>query len=168
MAVLQWSEAFVLGMPVMDDTHLEFVNLLAEVVNASDAQLMPLWQGLIDHTDAHFAREDGWMTATGFSADNCHSSQHQIVLKVMREGLKRGHAGDLAVVRQMADELGVWFPQHANAMDAALALHLRSVGYNEQTGEILLPQAIPMDAIEGCHGTSCAPHDAPDAKLATA
>ena len=69
MAVLQWSEAFALGMPTMDETHLEFVNLLAEVVNASDAQLMPLWQALIDHTDAHFAREDGWMTATGFSAD---------------------------------------------------------------------------------------------------
>lgn len=168
MAVLQWSEAFVLGMPVMDETHEAFVKLLAEVVNASDAQLMPLWQGLVDHTDAHFAREDRWMTATGFSADNCHSSQHQIVLKVMREGLKRGHAGNLAVVRQMADELGVWFPQHANAMDAALALHLRSVGYDEQTGEIHLPQAMPVEVLEGCHGASYAPHDAPDAKLAAA
>lgn len=108
------------------------------------------------------------MTATGFSADNCHSSQHQIVLKVMREGLKRGHAGQLAVVRQMADELGVWFPQHANAMDAALALHLRSVGYNEQTGEILLPQAIPMDAIEGLPRHQLRASRAPDAKLAAA
>lgn len=34
----------------MDDTHLEFVNLLAEVVNANDDRLMPLWQALIDHT----------------------------------------------------------------------------------------------------------------------
>jgi len=165
MAVLQWSETFALGMQVMDETHLEFVNILAEVVNAPDTDLMPLWQTMVDHTDAHFAREDRWMLDTGFAANNCHTTQHQIVLKVMREGLKRGNAGHLAVVRQMADELGVWFAQHANAMDAALALHLRNVGYNDQTGEILLPQLLPTEDIEGCHGTSCTPQDTPDAKL---
>jgi hypothetical protein len=45
-----------------------------------------------------------------------------------------GPRGSLAVVRQMADELAIWFPHHAQSMDAALALHLRSVGYDEQTG----------------------------------
>jgi hemerythrin len=129
---------------------------------------LPLWQELVAHTDEHFAREDRWMTDTGFSASNCHSTQHQIVLKVMREGSKRGLTGDLAVVRQMADELGVWFPQHANAMDAALAQHLRNVGYDETTGQVHLPQAMPSEQIEGCHSDSCTPHEAQDAKLETA
>jgi len=168
MAVLQWSEAFTLGVATMDDTHLEFVELLARVVQASDAELLPLWQEMVQHTDEHFAREDRWMADTGFSPNNCHTSQHRTVLKVMMEGSKRGLAGDLAVVRQMADELGVWFPQHANAMDAALAQHLKAVDYDDITGQVRLPEALPSEQIEGCHGDSCTPQEAQDAKLETA
>lgn len=91
---------------------------------------------LVTHTDEHFTREDRWMKDTGFSSTNCHTTQHQVVLQVMREGEKRGDAGELAVIRQMVDELGIWFPQHAQAMDAALALHLRSVGYDGNTGQV--------------------------------
>lgn len=167
MPELQWSDSYAMDLPVMDDTHREFVDLLARVVRATDAQLMPLWDELVAHTDAHFTREDRWMTDTGFSPTNCHTAQHQVLLKVMREGSKRGGSGDLMVVRQMADELGVWFPQHANAMDAALAQHLRSVDYDDQTGQVNLPQALPTEEIEGCHGSSCTPHEESGAKLET-
>lgn len=165
MPELQWSDSYTMDLPVMDDTHREFVDLLAKVVHATDAQLMQLWEELVAHTDLHFAREDRWMTDTGFSPTNCHTTQHQVVLKVMREGSKRGHVGDLAVVRQMADELGVWFPQHANAMDAALAQHLQSVNYDDKTGQVRLPQALPTEEIEGCHGSSCSADEEPGAKL---
>lgn len=167
MPELQWSDSYTMGVPTMDDTHREFVDLLAKVVRATDAQLLCLWEELVAHTDEHFAREDRWMTDTGFSPTNCHSTQHQVVLQVMREGSKRGRNGDLAVVRQMADELGVWFPQHANAMDAALAQHLQSVNYDEKTGQVHLPQALPSEVIEGCHSSSCTPHEASEAKLET-
>ncbi|TXT36643.1 MAG: hemerythrin-like metal-binding protein [Comamonadaceae bacterium] len=161
MPTLEWSDTLALGLPVMDDTHHEFVDLLAKVVHASDAELLPLWRDLVNHTDEHFAREDRWMKDTGFSSTNCHSTQHQVVLQVMREGDKRGTAGDLAVVRQMADELGTWFPMHAQAMDAALALHLRGVGYDPLTGQVNMPQALPAETIHGCGGSTCSPTDAP-------
>jgi hemerythrin len=102
------------------------------------------------------------MTDTGFSSTNCHSTQHKVVLEVMREGQKRA---DYAIVRQMADELGLWFPQHAQAMDAALALHLRNVGYDPVSGHVNLPQALPEQAIEGCHSTTCSSHEAPEESL---
>jgi hemerythrin-like metal-binding protein len=155
MPTLQWSDTLALGLPVMDDTHHEFVDLLANVVNAPDDALLPMWRELVTHTDDHFAREDRWMNDTGFSSTNCHATQHQVVLQVMREGDIRGTAGDLAVVRQMADELGTWFPMHAQAMDAALALHLRGVGYDEKTGTVNMPQALPTETIQGCGGATC-------------
>ena len=167
MPALQWSDTLALGLPSMDATHHEFVDLLAGVVAAADAELLALWRELVKHTDGHFAREDSWMKQTGFSSSNCHSTQHEVVLQVMREGEKRGGQGDLAVVRQMADELGIWFPQHAQSMDAALALHLRSVGYDEHTGEVNMPQALPREAIEGCHGAGCATGEEQDTALAT-
>jgi len=168
MSVLQWSDDFTLGVSVMDETHQAFVDLLAQVVLADDTQLMALWSVLVDHTEAHFAREDRWMTDTGFTADNCHSTQHQLVLKVLREGERRGQAGELAVVRQLAKELGIWFPQHANAMDAALAQHLHQLGYEVLTGQITLPKTLPTEKMGGCHGSECEPHAATQAKLANA
>lgn len=155
MSTLQWSEALELGLDFMDDTHHEFVDLLATVVNAPDDTLIAHWQALIDHTDDHFGREDQWMRDTHFSSGNCHSTQHDVILQVMREGTKRGVAGDLALVRQMAHELGIWFPQHAQSMDAALALHLRNVGYDAATGIVHAPQALPHEAIHGCGGATC-------------
>ncbi|GAB4401225.1 MAG: hypothetical protein OHK0048_17480 [Rhodoferax sp.] len=156
MASLQWSETLALGIEPMDATHQEFVELLAQVQNAPDDALLARWQTLIDHTDEHFGREDRWMTDTGFSSTNCHTTQHKVVLEVMREGYKRA---DLAIVRQMADELCTWFPMHAQAMDAALALHLRSVGYDTATGTVAQPHALPQTRIEGCHSEHCTPNE---------
>ena len=149
---LEWSSALVLDMPIMDDTHQEFVELLAQVTQANDAALLPSWSALIAHTQKHFDQEDRWMLATGFAADNCHATQHQVILQVMREGEARGHGGDLGIVRQMAHELGLWFPQHAQSMDASLALHLRSAGYDPRTGAISQPERLPDHAIHGCGG----------------
>jgi hemerythrin-like metal-binding protein len=166
MSTLTWTDNLALGLPVMDDTHREFVGLLTKVVTATDMSLLSLWRELITHTDTHFAREDQWMKDTGFASTNCHTTQHQVVLQVMREGDKHGNAGDLAIVRQMADELGIWFPQHAQSMDAALALHLRGVGYDKSTGQVNMPEAAPTEKIEGCHSTLCTSHDAQADKLA--
>ena len=153
-ASLIWSDALVLELDFMDDTHREFVDLLASVETADDADLLIRFEALIDHTDDHFGREDRWMRETQFSSSNCHTLQHTVVLQVMREGLKRGQEqNDLALVRQMAKELGVWFPQHAQSMDAALALHLRRVGYDEKTGIVLTPDALPAGEIHGCGGS---------------
>ena len=100
----------------MDDTHREFVDLLAATELADDDTLLERFTALIDHTDDHFGREDQWMKDTQFSSSNCHSTQHDVILQVMREGLKRGkEQGDLALVRQMAHELGIWFPNTRKA-----------------------------------------------------
>lgn len=168
MSTLQWSESLALGLEFMDVTHQEFVQLLAEVVEASDAQLPTAWNTLIDHTDDHFGCEDAWMRDTRFSSTNCHTTQHSVVLQVMREGARRAEVGELDVVRQMARELGVWFPQHAQSMDAALALHLRGVGYDATTGTVLKPEALPPDMIHGCSGDTCSGEDIESGSRATA
>jgi hemerythrin-like metal-binding protein len=127
---LDWSPALELDMPMMDQTHEEFIALLAEVVRSPDDTLLTKWALLIDHTQEHFDREDHWMETTHFTSCGCHTTQHSVILAVMREGGKRGLAGELDLVRQMARELGPWFANHVQGMDAALALHLRSVGFD--------------------------------------
>ena len=158
MSTLVWSEALSLSMPVMDTTHQEFVDLLAKVEASDDANLLANWQALIDHTDEHFAREDQWMKDTGFAPGNCHSSQHAVVLKVLREGAELGKTGDFAPIRQMAHELTIWFPHHAQNMDFGLALHLKSVGFDPKTGQVDKPEALPTTALTSCRSEPCEDH----------
>lgn len=150
---LAWSDALSLSMPVMDQTHVEFVDLLAVVQQAEDTDLLAHWQALVEHTEAHFAQEDRWMLATGFAPGSCHLTQHAVVLKVLKEGLELGQQGQLQPIRQMAHELTIWFPHHAQTMDSGLALHLKSVGYDPITGEVAQPESLPTQAISGCGGS---------------
>lgn len=153
---LEWSDDLALDLDFMDDTHREFVDLLAATESADDSQVLASFEELITHTEGHFGSEDQWMKDTHFSSSNCHAMQHDVVLQVMREGLKRGREqGDLKLVRQMAHEIGIWFPQHAQTMDAALAQHLRGVGYDAATGKLSHPEALPAGEIHGCGGDSC-------------
>jgi hemerythrin-like metal-binding protein len=140
MTRLQWSDALSLDLPAMDDTHRTFVELLALTHEASDAALVGLWRDLLVHTASVFDREDRWMQTTRFSSAHLHSTQHKVVLQVMREGLSAGESGELAPIRNMASELGQWFANHAQSMDAALALHLRKTGYEPSTGVLSMPE----------------------------
>lgn len=152
MSSLVWSDALSVSFPVMDTTHREFVELLDAVQAASDETLLPRWQALIEHTAEHFAREDRWMQTTGFAPGNCHATQHAVVLKVLRDSLDIAAAAQLSMIRQMAKELGRWFPQHAQSMDAALALHLKGMGFDPDTGTVLHEDRLPAQAITGCGG----------------
>lgn len=159
MAALEWSDALALDLPLMDDTHREFVDLLAQVEQADDATVVQRWQELVDHTEHHFGQEDAWMVATRFASGNCHTTQHKVVLQVMREGIVRAEQGDLQPIRIMTGELAQWFPQHAQMMDASLALHLRRVGFDPATGVVHAPDALPAELIQGCGSThSCVDH----------
>lgn len=168
MAQLEWSDALALDLDLMDDTHREFVDLLAVVDGADDAQLLGAWQALVEHTEQHFGQEDSWMVSTRFASGNCHSMQHRVVLQVMREGTTLAQQGDLKVLRVMAGELALWFPQHAQSMDAALALHLRRVGFDPVTGVVHAPQALPGELIHGCGGATCSDTAAPGTAPASA
>lgn len=152
MATLEWSETLALGVPTMDATHQEFVDLLAAVEFAADTQLLAAWQALVEHTEDHFAQEDRWMHSTGFAADNCHSLQHRVILEVMRDGAVRATAGELHVVRGMVGELATWFSHHAQTMDAALAQHLTMVNFDIDSGAVSTPQSLPTAPIHGCGG----------------
>lgn len=168
MPRLEWSDALSLDLPLMDDTHREFVDLLELAQASADDAIPAAWWRLIEHTVEHFGQEDRWMQATHFASSNCHSMQHKVVLEVMREGMVRAANGDVAALRAMAGELALWFPQHAQSMDAALALHVRRVGYDPLTGVVASPDELPASLIHGCAGASCSNAASPQEDLAAA
>lgn len=134
MPALVWSSELELGLTPMDDTHREFVDLVNRIAEAGDADLVGALDELIAHTVAHFAQEDRWMRESGFPPTHCHQGEHERVLGVMRE--VRGHVerGDIALGRNLIEELPGWFENHAATMDAALAWYVSTTGYRATAG----------------------------------
>lgn len=152
-----WSDALALNLPALDDTHREFVALLARAVQADDAQLLAVWDEVLAHTRAHFDLENQAFEATRFPPGGCHLREHTEILAVMHEGQRRGQRGDLALLRQLASELGTWFEQHAQSMDAAFALYAHWVGYDFASGAVTHPDRIPAAPEPAACGADAAP-----------
>ncbi len=145
---LTWSDDLVMNMDLMDKTHREFVDLLAATETAPEDQLLQSFTELIAHTEEHFNGENQWMLDVDFGPGGCHSDEHEMILKVMREMLRRGQEdqGKLAMVRQLTGELAVWFDSHAKSMDAVLAMYLKEVQYDPVTRIVHKPQERPEGA----------------------
>lgn len=152
---LHWSDELHTGDARMDETHEEFVRMLADLRALPAEAQLPLYRELTAHTEAHFAQEDRWMLATGFTADNCHSLQHKSVLDTMRAVETHYLQGDLDIISRMADALAEWFPMHARSMDAGLAQHMRSLGFDTRTETLPDPSRVRPASMSGCGSITC-------------
>ncbi|MEN9315367.1 MAG: hypothetical protein RIS35_1760 [Pseudomonadota bacterium] len=131
MAQLTWNPDLELGVPRMDTTHREFVDLLAALADVPDASFASALDRMIEHTVEHFGQEDRWMEQSGFGP-MCHLMEHQKVLDVMRQVRERVATGDLDIGRKLAFELGRWFEHHASTMDTILVSHMVEVGFDPE------------------------------------
>ncbi|OYD53015.1 hemerythrin [Thauera propionica] len=116
-----WTDRYLLGYTAMDDTHREFVTLVDTLLTAPDAGLAQALDAFAAHAVAHFEQEDGWMRGTDFPAADCHIDEHAKVLASVREVQQELAAGNVVLVRELAQALVDWFPGHADYMDSALA-----------------------------------------------
>lgn len=128
MAAMEWEASLEQGLARMDDTHREFVTVYNALAAAGPSDFVGALDAFILHTVEHFGQENRWMEKVGFPA--CHKSEHDRVLEVLQQIRSECAGGDFAFARQLVEELPVWFRNHANTMDAALAFHLREVGFD--------------------------------------
>ena len=96
--------------------------------NAAPEDFLAALDALIEHAKSHFDLENGWMEAVDFPG--CHRAEHDRVLAVMADIRKRVERGDHFLGRRLMEELPAWFVNHVNGMDAALAFHLATIGFD--------------------------------------
>lgn len=128
MAFIEWDDQrFILGVEQMDQTHIEFVDMINSMENALDAEFVRLFDRLVEHTRAHFDSEYQLMIEHGFPAIAEHQGEHERVLGDMTRFSRSVHKGLIAFGRNYVhSSLVSWFPLHAATMDSALAAHLKS------------------------------------------
>ncbi|WP_295885005.1 hemerythrin domain-containing protein [uncultured Thiohalocapsa sp.] len=118
---------FRLGLEEMDRTHLELIDLVNRLAAVDDAGFPALFDALLAHTEAHFAQEEQWMTASAFPALHEHRGEHRRVLADLRNLGQRAASGRPALARAyVREQLPHWFALHAATMDSALAGHLKA------------------------------------------
>jgi hemerythrin len=121
-STMEWSDRYLLGHRDMDKTHREFVECVAALQSAEDAELAECLAAFEAHAIDHFEQEQCWMENAAFPATQCHVDEHIAVLKSVQEVqeiLRNG--GAVQVVRELARALADWFPGHADYMDASLS-----------------------------------------------
>jgi len=152
---LLWGAELQTGDARMDQTHLEFVEQLAQLRALPHAEQLEPYRELIRHTVEHFEQEERWMVATGFTADNCHAGQHKGILETMRAVETHYLQGDTDIIGRMADALAEWFPMHAQSMDAGLAQHLKSLAFDTVSETLPDPSRVRPATMSGCGSVSC-------------
>ena len=154
-SVMAWTDSLDTGDARMDETHQEFVDMINQILATPEDAQLPVYKKFLAHTVEHFAQEERWMLATGFSADNCHAEHHATILETMRVVEAHYLDSDKTIITRMAEALAEWFPGHANSMDAGLAAHLKSVGFDSESETLADPSTIKTATMSGCGSVSC-------------
>ncbi|MEK7345333.1 MAG: hemerythrin domain-containing protein [Pseudomonadota bacterium] len=152
---MAWTPSLNTGDARMDETHQEFVDMINQILATPEEAQLPIYKAFLNHTVEHFAQEERWMLATGFSADNCHAEHHATILETMRVVEAHYLDTDKQIITRLAEALAEWFPGHAASMDAGLAAHLKSVGFDSVTETLADPSVIQNVTMSGCGSVSC-------------
>ncbi|HYQ72601.1 MAG TPA: hemerythrin family protein [Gammaproteobacteria bacterium] len=114
-----------LGIPQMDATHREFVDLVNRLGESGKAGFLCRFEELVRHTEDHFSAENALMQESGFPAIREHMDEHRRVQGDLQRLLARVEAGSTVLAHAyVIEQLPPWFRLHAVTMDSALAAHL--------------------------------------------
>ena len=129
----------------MNTTHFEEINMvkkLGEVITlyqeggsnteSEESSISKLLQDWLDHTVAHFERENKLMQETGFPAYTVHSDEHEIALNKMKAVTQAWQQNkDIELVSDYIFTLWPnWFNGHVNSMDMMTAKFAIMNGFN--------------------------------------
>lgn len=118
---LHWGDQFLLGYAPIDEVHEEFVDLIGQMQRGPDAALPALLAAFAAHLRRHFEMENEWMVTTEFPPRDCHMDEHAAVMASVEEVQVLLAQGEVAICRDLVEQLAQWFPKHADQLDSALA-----------------------------------------------
>jgi hemerythrin len=131
-----------LDLDFMNNTHFEEVEMVKSLGSLIDnyqqnensnpalTQALDQW---LEHTQAHFCRENELMIDIGFPMYAMHSGEHSRVLEDMKDRFafwKQAHDIDL-LAQYVFIDWPLWFEAHVNSMDMITARFAAMNGYQQ-------------------------------------
>jgi hemerythrin len=135
--VLEYEDIPQVAMDAMNDVHreeLEIVNSIhSAIIAGNEAEVSQLCQQWLEHTKAHFDKENSMMEKYGFPAYHCHHGEHVEALKGLESVIQgwndRHDIQDLTVY--VRDDWPQWYINHISTMDTVTSAFIKQSMLNE-------------------------------------
>ncbi len=114
-----------LNISVMDATHDEFLNILSKMTSCHDADFMPLFEEMIEHTKEHFAFEEDIMNKYDFYDKKEHFDEHINLLGEMEYFYNKAKKIPQFGKSYINDYTYEKFKRHVINIDSQLAMFLK-------------------------------------------
>ncbi|MFO1424516.1 MAG: bacteriohemerythrin [Candidatus Competibacteraceae bacterium] len=130
MAFLEWSEEWSVGIPIIDNQHIQLVELLNRFTDAVKAgqeagRITALLDELIVFTRHHFATEEQLMDQHGYVDALAHRQEHR---KLVEDLLGIQRQFDNVSLMLTLQALKEWLHKHINGDDRRLGAALIAAG----------------------------------------
>jgi hemerythrin-like metal-binding protein len=133
MPLMTWTNKLSVGVKVLDDDHKKLVGMLNQLydgVNAGRGRetLGKVFDGLVDYTKIHFAREEQFFAETGYAAAAAHKKEHDDLTMRVMDLQARYNNGALTLSREVLNFLKSWLTYHIQGSDQKYGPHLNAKG----------------------------------------
>ena len=115
----------------------------AKTADTTDPRKVALLKRILTAADKN---KDGRLSVTEFKTLDVQALHH---------GPEHFEQGDTEIITRMAQAMAEWFPGHAASMDAGLAQHLQSVGFDTRTETLADPSRVRPASMSGCGSVTC-------------
>ncbi len=130
--VLEAEQIPQVAMDTMNDVHREelmIVNNVSSAIESRDsAQISQLCDQWLEHTQAHFARENAMMETYNFPALHCHYGEHVEALQGLESIISAWkEKADLeALTSYVRNTWPQWYINHISTMDTVTSAFIKS------------------------------------------
>ena len=124
MRYFEWSDALSVGVREIDAQHrklVEMINSLNEAMLARagrEAQRSVI-DGMVDYAASHFATEEKYMEAFGYSARSTHKTEHERFTAKALDLKARVQRAGFVLTLEIVDFLKDWLVNHIQKTDKA-------------------------------------------------
>jgi len=135
--VLEYDDIPQVAMDAMNEVHREelvIVNTVhSAIIAANKAEITTLCQQWIEHTKAHFDRENSMMEKYGFPAFHCHYGEHIEALKGLESIIQQWNENkDLNALKDYVSVTWPqWYVNHISTMDTVTSIFIKQSIQNE-------------------------------------
>lgn len=125
VSTIEWSDAYSVGLPEVDEDHKVLLSLLNRCINAAkkntkDNELNTILDELLSYTQYHFEREEKIMEMCEYPELDRHKGVHQLFINVLAQYKSEYRQGELAAEKLLAF-LREWLNVHILGTDKVAA-----------------------------------------------
>lgn len=130
--VLETAQIPQVAMDAMNDVHREELmivnNVSAAIANNDSVKITQLCDQWLEHTKAHFDRENTLMETYSFPAFHCHHGEHIEALQGLKSIINdwQENADLEALTTYVRDTWPEWYINHISTMDMVTSAYIKS------------------------------------------